>query len=351
MTRLAPVISLSHGGGPMPLLGDPSHRDIVDSLKTKLPKILKLGTQDAPKAIVLVTAHWSTDKVTVSSGSRHGLLYDYYGFPPESYEIKHDAPGSPEVAGEVQKALGEAGIECKQDAERGMSYSKFSPTTESNHCCNSRRLIQYPQAVRGPCHRNQILATLCTPSGRRNTLSYFPSMRYAPHSATKLINRYTGWDHGVFVPMKLVDPSATIPIVQLSVLASESASQSYAIGRALSTLRAQNIAIIGSGFATLHNLRLMFSGESSTPAFKQKNADWSGAVTDAAMTDDDEARARKFEGWREWPNAYTMHPRGGAEHFLPLIVCAGAARTTKGRKYADDFRGVDMWSYYWGEDE
>ncbi|EAT90501.2 hypothetical protein HBI56_050340 [Parastagonospora nodorum] len=278
MTRLAPVISLSHGGGPMPLLGDPSHRDIVDSLKTKLPKILKLGTQDAPKAIVLVTAHWSTDKVTVSSGSRHGLLYDYYGFPPESYEIKHDAPGSPEVAGEVQKALGEAGIECKQDAERG-------------------------------------------------------------------------WDHGVFVPMKLVDPSATIPIVQLSVLASESASQSYAIGRALSTLRAQNIAIIGSGFATLHNLRLMFSGESSTPAFKQKNADWSGAVTDAAMTDDDEARARKFEGWREWPNAYTMHPRGGAEHFLPLIVCAGAARTTKGRKYADDFRGVDMWSYYWGEDE
>jgi aromatic ring-opening dioxygenase catalytic subunit (LigB family) len=176
-------------------------------------------------------------------------------------------------------------------------------------------------------------------------------MRYAPHSATKLTIRYTGWDHGVFVPMKLIDPSATIPIVQLSVLASESASQSYAIGRALSTLRAQNIAIIGSGFATLHNLRLMFSGESSTPAFKQKNADWSGAVTDAAMTDDDEARARKFEGWREWPNAYTMHPRGGAEHFLPLIVCAGAARTTKGRKYGDDFRGVDMWSYYWGEDE
>jgi len=121
MTRLAPVISLSHGGGPMPLLGDPSHRDIVNSLKTKLPKILKLGTPDAPKAIVLVTAHWSTEKVTVSSASRHELLYDYYGFPPESYEIKHDAPGSPEVAGEVQKALKDAGIECAKDAKRGTS--------------------------------------------------------------------------------------------------------------------------------------------------------------------------------------------------------------------------------------
>lgn len=104
----------------MPLLGDPGHAAITKSLKTKVPKILKLGTPDAPKAIVLVTAHWSTNKVTISSGSKHGLLYDYYGFPPESYEIKHDAPGSPEVAEEVAKALKEAGVECQKDPERGM---------------------------------------------------------------------------------------------------------------------------------------------------------------------------------------------------------------------------------------
>jgi aromatic ring-opening dioxygenase catalytic subunit (LigB family) len=150
--------------------------------------------------------------------------------------------------------------------------------------------------------------------------------------------------------MKLIDPSATIPIVQLSVLASESPSHSYAIGCALSSLRSQNIAIIGSGFATFHNLRLMFDGTSSTPEFKKKNTDWSEAVTDAAMTDDEDARAKKFESWRNWPNAYTMHPRGGAEHFLPLIVCAGAAGTTAGSKYADDFRGTAMWSYYWDEE-
>ena len=147
--------------------------------------------------------------------------------------------------------------------------------------------------------------------------------------------------------MKLIDPSATTPIVQLSVLASEDPAQSYANGRALSTLRSQNIAIIGSGFATFHNLRLMFSGASSTPEFKKQNTEWSRAVTEAAMTDDDKGRGDKFEHWRTWPAAYTMHPRGGAEHFLPLIVCAGAAGTTSGRKYADDFMGVDMWSYYW----
>ena len=150
--------------------------------------------------------------------------------------------------------------------------------------------------------------------------------------------------------MKLIDPSATTPIVQLSVLASESAAQSYAIGRALYTLRAQNIAIIGSGFATFHNLRLMFSGTSSTPEFKKQNIEWSNAVTDAAMSsEEDEQRLKKFESWRNWPASYTMHPRGGAEHFLPLIVCAGAAGPTEGRSYKDDFRGIDMWSYYWDE--
>lgn len=119
MTRLAPVLSISHGGGPMPVLGDPSHAEITKSLQTKVPKILKLGTPDAPKAIVLVTAHWSTDKVHISSGARHELLYDYYGFPDAAYKIKHPAPGSPKVAGEVERVLKDAGIDCVKDAERG----------------------------------------------------------------------------------------------------------------------------------------------------------------------------------------------------------------------------------------
>ena len=119
MTRLAPVVSISHGGGPMPGLGDPSHASISTSLQTKVPAILKLGTSEAPKAIVLITAHWSTNKVHVSSGARPGLYYDYYGFPDEAYKIKHDAPGSPEVADEVSRALKEAGIDCIKDSERG----------------------------------------------------------------------------------------------------------------------------------------------------------------------------------------------------------------------------------------
>ncbi|KAF2194877.1 Extradiol aromatic ring-opening dioxygenase [Zopfia rhizophila CBS 207.26] len=274
MTRLAPVVGISHGGGPMPVLGDPSHASIVKSLKTRVPEILKLGTPDQPRAIVLVTAHWSTNTPTISSGEKHDLLFDYYGFPDEAYELKYDAPGNPEVAGLVEVALQEAGLESKKDPRRG-------------------------------------------------------------------------WDHGVFIPMMLIHPQANIPVVQLSVLRSESPQTHFRIGQALSKLRAQNIAIIGSGFASLHNLRLMFSGVTKTPAFKALNQEWSKQVTDAVQTEGVEERGRKFEGWRSWKGAYDMHPRGGAEHFLPLIVCAGAGGEGKGKAYSDEFAGLDMWSYYW----
>jgi aromatic ring-opening dioxygenase catalytic subunit (LigB family) len=150
--------------------------------------------------------------------------------------------------------------------------------------------------------------------------------------------------------MKLIDPTASTPIIQLSVLASESPTQSYAIGRALSSLRTQNIAIIGSGFATFHNIRMLLSGAAGKPEFVEQLHDWSATVTDAAMTEDEEARGKKFEGWRNWPGAYTMHPRGGAEHFLPLIVCAGAVGKSVGARYEDEFMGVGMASYYWDEE-
>lgn len=156
-----------------------------------------------------------------------------------------------------------------------------------------------------------------------------------------------GWDHGVFVPMMLINPSASIPIIQLSVLTSENPSAHYAMGRALSSLREQNIAIIGSGFASLHNLRAMFSGVTRTPAFKALNEEWSKQVGDAVMTEDVEERGKKFEGWRKWQGAYEMHPRGGAEHFLPLVVCVGAGGEGRGKAYSDEFVGLQMWSYYW----
>jgi aromatic ring-opening dioxygenase catalytic subunit (LigB family) len=286
------VISISHGGGPLPLLGDPSHTDIVRSLKTRVPKILRLGTPDAPRAIVLVTAHWSEKTPTISNSSKHKLFYDYYGFPSEAYKIKYDAPGEPDVAKEIFSAFSAQGLKPKMDPERGK--------------------------------RNCILFI--------TTIDTYGSL---------------GWDHGVFVPLKVINPAADIPIVQVSVLSSEDPSAHFSMGKALAKLRDSNIAIIGSGFASLHNLGLMFRGGLGAPAFKQRNEEWSKAVTGATLEKDLGKRQHKFDGWREWPGGYEMHPPGGGEHFMPLIVCAGAGGEGEAEHYTDKFVGLDMYSYYW----
>jgi aromatic ring-opening dioxygenase catalytic subunit (LigB family) len=103
----------------MPVLGDPDHASLVKSMTEKVPKILGLGTSSAPSAIVLLTAHRSERQPTISNASKHKLYYDYGGFPPDSYKLKYDAPGSPEVAKLVYETLEKAGMNPQMDNERG----------------------------------------------------------------------------------------------------------------------------------------------------------------------------------------------------------------------------------------
>jgi aromatic ring-opening dioxygenase catalytic subunit (LigB family) len=117
----------------MPVLGDPSHNKIVSSLKNRVPEILRLDTKNRPRAIVLVTAHWSETHPTISSGEKHELYYDYGGFPPEAYRLKYDAPGSPEVAKEVENAMKEVGLAPEMDDYRGSSVA-YLPCVSLRYC-------------------------------------------------------------------------------------------------------------------------------------------------------------------------------------------------------------------------
>ncbi|CAG8983289.1 hypothetical protein HYALB_00002726 [Hymenoscyphus albidus] len=277
MTR-APVIAVCHGGGPMPLLGDPGHANLIESMSTKVPETLQLGTPNAPKAIVLVTAHWTTRTPKISSAKTHELYYDYGGFPPESYRLRYDAPGSPEVAKQVFDLLQAAGFTPSMDEERG-------------------------------------------------------------------------WDHGVFVPLTLINPKADIPVVQISVLNTEESSAHYAMGRALAPLRDQGIAIIGSGMPTFHNLRLMFSLPGRSQGDKAKVLDrialWSKDLTDAVCLESSEKREAKLKTWRGFKSGDEAHPPGMAEHLLPLFVCAGAGGDGKAHAHGDDLHGSEHFTYSW----
>ena len=147
--------------------------------------------------------------------------------------------------------------------------------------------------------------------------------------------------------MLLINPKADIPVIQLSVLSTNSPAQHYAMGQALAPLRDSGVAIIGSGMPTFHNLRLMFSGGTNDPGFKKRNKEWSDRLTATVKTEDVGERAKALEGWREWVGAKEAHPIGGEEHFLPLIVCAGAGGQGKAEAFGDAMMGTKQFSYYW----
>lgn len=106
----------------MPLMNDPMHRAITKSLRERVPELLRLGTPQAPRAIVVVTAHWSEDVPTISSSDKHDLLFDYYNFPAETYKYKYPSPGSSTIASEIRDVLAGAGFQPKMDADRGKMF-------------------------------------------------------------------------------------------------------------------------------------------------------------------------------------------------------------------------------------
>jgi aromatic ring-opening dioxygenase catalytic subunit (LigB family) len=136
-----------------------------------------------------------------------------------------------------------------------------------------------------------------------------------------------GFDHGVFIPFKVIYPNADVPIVQLSLKAGLDPAAHMELGRALAPLRRQGVLIVGSGMS-YHNLR-EFGLEHN-----QDSDRFDAWLTDAACTPDPEQRTAKLAQWRNAPGARKAHPR--EEHLIPLMVAAGAAGEDAGLKIFHD---------------
>jgi 4,5-DOPA dioxygenase extradiol len=126
-----------------------------------------------------------------------------------------------------------------------------------------------------------------------------------------------GLDHGAWVPLKLMYPEASIPVVQLSVVPSKDAQYHFQLGRALAPLKAEGVLVMGTGGVT-HNLREAFSkGPPGSDKWAKDFAQW----LDSALV---EKRFSDVCAYLEkGPNARRAHP--SPEHFLPLHVALGAA--------------------------
>lgn len=80
-----------------------------------------------PRAVLVVTAHWEASGFTFQTNPAPPMLYDYGGFPPETYEIEYPAPGAPEVAESAIALLEQAGLPFARDPERGFDHGTFVP--------------------------------------------------------------------------------------------------------------------------------------------------------------------------------------------------------------------------------
>lgn len=134
-----------------------------------------------------------------------------------------------------------------------------------------------------------------------------------------------GFDHGMFIPMKVMFPQADIPVVQLSLRRDLDPRAHLEAGRALAPLRDEGVLIIGSGMS-FHNMR-GYGDARFSPVSDEFDA-W---LTHAVESEPAQ-RDALLERWEQAPQARLCHPPGGEEHLIPLMVAAGAAADSTGLK-------------------
>ncbi len=263
-----PSIYFAHGGGPcffMPPPPDEPTRWVgMEAYLKSVPSLLP----GKPDALLVISAHWEMAKPTVLMTPKPGLLFDYSGFPPYTYQLTYPAPVAHELGVKVRRLLAEAGIESGEDTTRN-------------------------------------------------------------------------YDHGIFVPLKVAFPDADIPILQLSLQQSLDPAFHIAMGKALASLRDENIVIIGSGLS-FHNLRALGVPRVNAPA-----AAWDQWLTHTLCEESAEEREQDIINWEKAPAARICHAE--EEHLLPLMVAVGAADGDPGHHvYSGTIWGKAVSAYHFG---
>jgi aromatic ring-opening dioxygenase catalytic subunit (LigB family) len=82
---------------------------------------------EPPKGIVVISGHWEENAFTASAAVEPGMIYDYYGFPPHTYQLQYPAPGAPALAERMVALLTQAGLPARTDPSRGFDHGVFVP--------------------------------------------------------------------------------------------------------------------------------------------------------------------------------------------------------------------------------
>jgi len=142
-------------------------------------------------------------------------------------------------------------------------------------------------------------------------------------------NPTRGFDHGMFIPLKLMFPDADIPVVQLSLHHDLDPQVHLEAGRALAPLRDEGVLIVGSGMS-FHNMRGY-----GDPQFGPISAEFDHWLVQAVESAAQQ-REQALANWTQAPSARLCHPPRAEEHLLPLMLVAGAAGEDAGQRIFTD---------------
>ncbi len=131
MTRM-PTYFISHGGGPWPWM--PDWRVQFKNLEASFVQMVR-DLPQTPKAILMISGHWEDDSFAVMTSPHPPMLYDYHGFPPETFQIQYKSPGAPDIARRAADLIAAAGLPVRLDPDQGYDHGTFVPA-----------FIMYPDA-------------------------------------------------------------------------------------------------------------------------------------------------------------------------------------------------------------
>lgn len=112
MSQRMPTVFIGHGS-PENALADNAYTRHLTALAADIPR---------PSAVLVVSAHFISRGVAVTSAARPHTIHDFYGFPEALGRIQYPAPGAPELADEVTTRLGGIG-----DESWGLDHASWSP--------------------------------------------------------------------------------------------------------------------------------------------------------------------------------------------------------------------------------
>ena len=79
------------------------------------------------EAVVVLSPHWMTRTLAITSVAAPATIHDFGGFDEALYRLRYPAPGSPGLAAEVRDRLAATGIDASLDAQRGLDHGAWVP--------------------------------------------------------------------------------------------------------------------------------------------------------------------------------------------------------------------------------